>query len=372
MANTQRIAMPNTSQRILPIDAARGAVMLFSCLAHFAWWIHPAYPDASALLSGVGMVATPTFLLISGAMVGMLCAVPRPDRDLKSQLFNRGLFLLTVGHLLIASAEAHSNGGFSHTLRGITVVDEIGLATLVAAFYLPQLARFDNCVRLAQLAALVLALGAVINWIWLGLQFPTQAPVVRHLAIYALGLPLGHYLADFARGKVAAAAVAVRLLSMGALLALSAFALRGLRWFFDHDLAVQSVALDLTFKITEKSPPSPAYLLFFGGCALLLLGVTFSGVLPGRPRGEHAVTQAILHWLAVIGRASLFVFVLQYFLYWTLPDLLGIQPGRHAVLLFAGNVLLIRLAAGFWTRWRGNRWLTLGIKLPGSGIGSRA
>src|SRR3954471_11239631 len=102
----------HASQRIVPVDAARGSVMLFSCLAHFAWWIHGTYPAASDRLAAIGMVATPTFLMISGAMVGLLCVkAVRTGTDLKSQLFNRGLFLLTVGHLLIALAEAHVGGG---------------------------------------------------------------------------------------------------------------------------------------------------------------------------------------------------------------------------------------------------------------------
>src|SRR5689334_14526438 len=95
-------------RRIVAVDAARGAVMLFSCLAHFAWWIHGQYPAQSGLLAAIGMVATPSFLLISGAMVGMLCARNAGrGADLRSQFFNRGLFLLTIGHLSIALAEAH-------------------------------------------------------------------------------------------------------------------------------------------------------------------------------------------------------------------------------------------------------------------------
>ena len=35
------------SNRILPVDATRGMVMLFSCLAHFSWWIHATYPDTA-------------------------------------------------------------------------------------------------------------------------------------------------------------------------------------------------------------------------------------------------------------------------------------------------------------------------------------
>jgi uncharacterized membrane protein len=368
------------SKRILPIDASRGLVMLFSCLAHYAWWIHAQYADTSATLLGIGMVATPTFLLISGAMVGMLSG-SGGGRDLKSQLFNRGLFLLTVGHLLIALTEAHLNGGLGKTIWGVNVVDEIGLCTLMAAFLLPRLASFEFCVRLARLAALVLVTAWLLNLWWLpsdqltlkvdellvggpvsGVHFAAHSPIVQHVAIYVIGLPLGHLFAGFVRREIPAAGLASRLLKLGALLIGSALALRALRHLLDALGSQPSAAVDLTLRVTEKIPPSPAYLLFYGGCGLVIIGTLFRLSALPRPR-----VQETLEWFAVIGRASLFVFILQYFLYWTLPDLLGIQPNALSPLVFVGNVLLMRYAAGWWVALRGNRWLTFGIRLSPHG-----
>jgi uncharacterized membrane protein len=366
------------SRRILPIDAARGLVMLFSCLAHFAWWIHAAYPDASATLAGIGMVATPTFLMLSGAMAGMLCAAAGQERrDLKSQLFNRGLFLLTVGHLFIALAEAHLSGSLVRTIRGVTVVDEIGLCTLTAAFFVPQLANSEICWKIARRAVIVLCIVWMYNVFWLPANgsslafeqiliggniasgnFTAHTPVLQHLAIYAIGLPLGHFFASYVRREISLQTVASRLALIGALLASTAIVLRVARQFFDHLPALHSAAMDLTLKLTEKTPPSPGYLLFFGGCALLLISTLFRLTVNTR-----RWIQASLEWLAVIGRASLLIFVLQYFLYWTLPDLLDIHPNKLAAGFFIANVLLIRLVAGAWGRLRGNRWMTFGIKL---------
>jgi uncharacterized membrane protein len=366
------------SRRILPIDAARGMVLLFSCLAHFAWWIHGVYPDVGATLAGIGMVATPTFLMLSGAMVGMLCAnAGQNGLDLRSQLFNRGLFLLTVGHLLIALAEAHLSGGLTRTLRGVTVVDEIGLCTAVAAFFVPQLANPKLCNTIAFVAALALVLAWLMNMFWLPgasvtlsaeemlvggnmtmANFTAHTPVLQYLAIYSIGLPLGHYFATYARREIPLRAVAVRLASAGVLLVSAALALRVVRYAFDQLPALHSPEMDLTLKITEKTPPSPAYLLFFGGCGLLLIGAMFR-----LSESKHTWSRASLEWSAVIGRSSLLIFVLQYFLFWTLPDLLGIHPNKLAALLFVANVLLIRYVAGAWGRLRGNRWMTLGIKM---------
>jgi uncharacterized membrane protein len=366
------------SRRILPIDASRGLVMLFSCLAHFAWWIHGTYPDAGAFLSGIGMVATPTFLLISGAMVGMLCATSaRNGRDLKSQLFNRGLFLLTIAHLLIALAEAHETRGFSQTIRSVTVVDEIGLCTLVAAFFVPQLAIARNCSRIALVAALVLGIAWLENVFWFPADSSSVAieellvggnitaaktmahtPILQYLAIYTLGLPLGHLFASYVSKEISLPTVANRCLSVGVLCVSTGFALRMIRYVLDHFGTFHNQALEVTLTITAKTPPSPAYLLFFGGWGLVFVGSLFWLSLSSR-----SFVRAGMEWVAVIGRASLLVFVLQYFLYWTLPDMLDIHPNKLSVLLFVGNVLLMRYIAGVWGRARGNRWLTFGIKL---------
>ena len=367
-----------SSQRILPIDAARGLVMLFSCLAHFAWWIHGTYPEAGATLAGIGMVATPTFLMLSGAMVGMLCATAaQHGRDLRSQLFNRGLFLLTVGHLLVALAETHMSGDFWRTMRGVTVVDEIGLCTLVAAFFTLPLAGGRLCATVAMWAALAMCGSWLAYLYWLpsaavpleleqvlvGGNFTmpgmtAHTPILEYLAIYSMGLPLGHFFACYVRREISARDVAIRLASIGAVLVSAALALRVARYAIDQVLPLHGPAMDLTFKITGKSPPSPAYLLFFGGSGLLLVGAMFRLGMSASAR-----IRASLEWMAVIGRASLVIFVLQYFLFWTLPDLLNIHPNEVAGAYFIANVLLIGYVAAAWGRVRGNRWMTFGIKL---------
>jgi hypothetical protein len=377
--------MPAGSRRILPIDASRGLLMLFASLAHFSWWIHQAYPEGSAVLAAIGMVATPTFLMLSGAMVGMLCAAAaRNGRDLKSQLFNRALFLLTVGHLLIALSEAHLSGGLTRTIRGVTVVDEIGLCTLIAAFFIPRLANAELCARIARRAVIALGIVWLYNIFWLpdsatslaveelliggnikSAAFAAHSPVLQHIAMYAIGLPLGHFFARYVAQQVTLREVANRCVAIGLLLLSSGCLLRVLRHFADLTAWLHHPAIDQTLTMTQKTPPSPAYVMFYGGFGLLSIGILFW--LTGNAR---SFARAGLEWMAVIGRASLLVFVLQYFLYWTLPDLLNIHPNRFCVLVFVGNVLLMRYIAGVWGRVRGNRWMTFGIKLPGSPSGS--
>ncbi|MEO8017820.1 MAG: hypothetical protein ABI769_08405 [Pseudomonadota bacterium] len=364
------------------MDATRGALMLFSCLAHFAWWIHGSYPHLSGTLAGIGMIATPSFLLVSGAMVGLLCSTPaRAGRDLTSQLFNRGLFLITVGHFLISLSEAHSNGGLFKTLTGVSVVDEIGLSTLIAALLVPRLSNPQFCRRVAEFAAATLLASWVANLLWMpesafgmglknvliggnavaGHTGSYTGPTLQYMALYALGLPLGHLFGAFAGGRVTASEIAKSVATTGASLLALCCVLLAVRYAIDHGAFFDQTpraGLDLTLRVTVKSPPSPAYALFFCGFGLLMVASAFW--LSDR---RSAPGTAVLQWLAVIGRASLFVFILQYFLYWTLPDLLGIEPNVLCFALFLGNVWLMQRAAILWGRFHGNRHLTFGIKL---------
>jgi uncharacterized membrane protein len=375
---TFRVSSGRTSDRLIAIDAARGLMMLFSCLAHFAWWLHAVYPSASADLASIGMVATPSFLLISGAMVGMLAAGNVRLQELKTKLFNRGLFLLTIGHALISLAEAHQDGGLLLTIKNASVVDEIGLATVLASLSLPFLAHEHVARRVASIAIVIFCVCWIVVMFW----HPTSnagliakqvllggdssaprvhvytSPMLQYLSIYAMGLPLGHVLKRRIARTDTTVSLASLALIVGGSLAIGAFALHMVIDAFAAHGPTLSLkeALTLTARVTHKIPPTPLYLAFFAGTGLALTGLLMT------LNARHIATRW-LSWLATIGRASLFVFVLQYFLYWTLPDLLGINVNRWCALVFILNVLLIYHAAAIWAQFGGNRLLTLGIPL---------
>ena len=65
------------SSRVASIDSARGAAMLFVCLAHFAnAYQFVSGADASGMyLVLIGMVASPTFVIVSGFVAGFLSAL---------------------------------------------------------------------------------------------------------------------------------------------------------------------------------------------------------------------------------------------------------------------------------------------------------
>src|SRR5687767_2506611 len=67
--------------RLRGIDAARGAAMAFVCLSHFGLEYFRPFGGATAQVTmyRIGMVASPTFMLISGMMLGLLYGSRREE-----------------------------------------------------------------------------------------------------------------------------------------------------------------------------------------------------------------------------------------------------------------------------------------------------
>lgn len=92
--------------RIAELDAARGIAMLLVCLTHFS----DVHFVRSLALDGwcgmglalVGKVATPTFVLVSGILMGYQTEAAAGAARFRMHLLVRALFLVTIGYLLIA------------------------------------------------------------------------------------------------------------------------------------------------------------------------------------------------------------------------------------------------------------------------------
>ena len=95
------------SSRLPALDVARGLAMVLVCLSHFVWSATQTVGDTRTfdLLTKLSMIATPTFLLVSGITLGYLHGL-RGDgyRRLATKLPERGLLLLSVVHLLMLPA----------------------------------------------------------------------------------------------------------------------------------------------------------------------------------------------------------------------------------------------------------------------------
>jgi peptidoglycan/LPS O-acetylase OafA/YrhL len=108
-----RITAP--SSRITGIDAARGCAMFLVCLSHIKQHTVPSYPDLHEALVLVTRIATPTFLLLSGFVIGHVLRSSRRS-NVGISLLDRGLFLILIAHLLLGWTDIHQAGCTSGSL----------------------------------------------------------------------------------------------------------------------------------------------------------------------------------------------------------------------------------------------------------------
>ena len=349
--------------RLLAVDAARGTAMLLVFLSHFADTYFAAADAAHARtrlgLQVVGYLATPSFMLISGLMLGLLLERRREGfAPVRRALQRRGLFLLTIGHALIAVAQLPSLPSPGEALRELEVTDTIGVALLVGPLLVP---RLRSRVRLL-LAAGLYALSQVLVYAWtpqgtaaqlakdvlLGISDSHHLlvygfPFVPWLALYFAGSVLGEWLAHaLAEGRVEA--VRTRLLrlaaGLGGVAAAGLAAYAATRWVQGRAAGLPAgaqQALEALRHATSplsKMPPGLTYLALYCGLAL--------GILALLLRAERAgLLGPYLRVAAMLGRHSLLAFVLQFYVYYALLPWLGLRCSAAWPLYLLATVLLL-------------------------------
>ncbi len=344
--------------------------MCFVFSAHFTTIYFHDEPDSFRyqLLTGISFVASPAFILISGMMVAFLREL-RPERfgAFRRTLVDKGLFLLTLGHVAIALS--HIPGyGLRSSFVCLFITDVIAICILVGPAIV---AHVRAPARLAIGAALIATSWAfvvgreagVVPAIFLvellfgppiaqgGLV--TGWPPVPWLGLYLVATYFGERLGrleaagEDARVKRLLAYSGAGFVLAGATLKLAARA-KGL----DLDVPVESALFAMTSPI-RKFPPSIAYFLFYGGCAFFILWTMAS--LDGTRL--FARTRATLE---TVGQTSLFAFVAQFFVYYTALYLLDLPVGPLWPVIFAGTVALLIGATLLWHRSGWNRFLTVG------------
>ncbi|HEY4188604.1 MAG TPA: heparan-alpha-glucosaminide N-acetyltransferase domain-containing protein [Polyangia bacterium] len=345
------------TRRSLFIDATRGLAMALVCVSHFGISYFGFAGDRrdKDLTGLIALPATPTFVILSGLLLGFLSVRNRatfPDLGLK--LMDRGLFLLGPAHALIVAAHLLS----FKSARFIFVTDAIGICILTGPWLVKAL---SSTARLALGTGLLLVAwclfltwkplgvgGGLVRSIFIGdapfahgwLTFP----LLPWLGTYLVATPLGELLAVWiAAGKNWVARLgSVSLVVMAAGLVLHLLG-RG-----------QSPAIRDLLSGLKKYPPGPAYLLACGGGGLGM--TTFLGWLEQRKR-----LMSLLSLLATVGRSSLVVFVVQYFIYYVGFTFLRLPVTHLWPIYLATSLVLVFGVAFSWDRYLGNEYLTVGL-----------
>jgi len=361
-----------SSERWLAIDASRGVAMVFVCLSHFAtgYFASIGHPERQDLTDRISMLASPAFMLISGSMLGLLSATRSTERfaRVRDKLMDRGLFLIIVAHALIVVAHLPLRDGPRAWMRWGFITDTIGVCLVFG----PAIVR-----RLSASARLALA-GTMytVSWWLVPAWHPTllvarfikdtvvgpmgtstrlyNFPLLPWFAVYLAGTALGGEMAKRrARGEssvhlvleVGSAAAAVAAVCIAFVVATHPSALipTGDEFTRLSDLASPF----------QKLPPAPLYLLGYGGLALMMMGALMWAE-------EHALGMRALRAASLVGRASLFVFILQYYVNFVIAPLLHLPDTRWWPLFFAGSLAVIYMATTAWMAAGLNRLITVG------------
>ena len=355
------------------IDEARGGAMFMVLTTHFAWiyFVDGAHPATQGTLMFVSQIATPTFMMLSGLLAAFLAALrPESFERLRWKLIDRGVFMLTIGHLIILVGYIPYAGGIGHAIRYAQITDAIAVAIIVGPWLIT---RLSARARFFLGLAIYLAGGAVMLW-WHPsspvLEFVKQTlvgervsgrgfwnyhfPVLPWLSVYLVGTSLGGRIAAYVKGNDVDG-VARWLARLGWTAFLAAIALRGGAVLLERASLPGGAEMHAIFSLSKKVPPGPGYLLFFGGLALLFMRGALllerSGRLPGFRRT-----------CAMLGRTSLFVFILQELVYVGGFSLLRLPYTPFWPLYFMLSVILIVSIARMWDERGLMRIMTVGLE----------
>ena len=351
--------------------------MLFVCLSHFASiflapWDNPSLSPivqwSGMLAVDISMMASPTFVSVSGIVVGYLYRCnPQGMPALRRKLIDRGLFLLLVGHGLLAVpsyVQFHRTPG---ALRFEMITDAIGVAIIIG----PSLLMWISARGRIVVGTGLLALAWCVSYLWAphgtfasimaryAFGFTDELsgfPFIPWLGVYVLATVLGERVGTYARasqprrGDALFLRVAMISLGIGIAATVARHMVRALTpaLMNEHDSLFGFVAA------SRKFPPGPIYLLLFGGAGMILIAKAFS---LSRDDKWAPLTRP----LGAIGRASFFVFILQSYVYYIALPPLGLPYPQLWPLYYVTSLLFFLAAAALWNAFDGNRFLTIGL-----------
>lgn len=355
------------SLRLTALDATRGIAMLLVCLSHFAGsYLSPEHATARHISFLVGMIASPTFVVISGVMLGYLVGTSGPaSGQLRARLGQRGLFYLLAGHLLITGAYVGSTA--QPPWAAVFITDAIGVAMLAGPAIVIATAPWIRLgLSLAVLAGSCLVSSAwrphplalvVLKAVAVGDVGPDNPlwyafPVIPWFSAYLAGTVLGERLGgirklaeDEARGGGLLGVTGVLMVGTAVATVLAQKWLPSVRTV----LAPPSSAVHW-FSAYQKVPPGPVYLAFFGGIGLMAAACLM--------RWHRSLLPPVRKLVGPIGRSSFFVFMLQYYVFIFVLPRIRLAYTSLWPLYYLASVVGIWYCAVLWDRHHCNRFLT--------------
>lgn len=361
--------------RITEFDEARGLAMILVCLSHF-WGLHLVINEmdsegwVSALLA-VTKVAAPMFVLISGMLLGYQLQVRNDARVFRLRVLDRALFLLTVGHMLIAIPGALRYGGLGPSFMRGFMTDTLAVCLVVGVLVMP-LVKGRHLIFLG-------GAGMMAEWLVWALWVPDAAwahtvsavfigpvsgdpvffnfPLLPWVAWYLVGCGIGKRMD--ARQPMDRLQAGRQFRIIGAGMAGAALLCKGasIAWLSMTDQPMPSWWV-FVWAADQKLPPGPMYVLLYSGLGLGLMGLLFASA----SRGFAYIRTSVF---VSIGQSSLVIFIVQAYLYYgglyalKLADV-TLTPVTAMVYL-ALSLLIVWGCAKVLTKYGVMQYMTLGI-----------
>jgi uncharacterized membrane protein len=360
-------------KRLQEIDAVRGTAMIAVCLSHFIF-VNPSYIGNSMTLQTFRIIvrfASPAFMIISGMMLGYLYKNNIEKWDVvKEKLIDRGLFLLSIGHLFMMSGHIMVSQGFYSLLKWEFITDNIGINIIIGCIIMTKLR--DNLILALSIIILFSNYLILLNWFpglnsldilkeaIIGSLQPSHFnwifPFLPWLGIYLFGIYIGRILTKkinlYGRENIAKFFISW---SLG--LMISAMAVKGTMKFLFH---ISGDGWNLGC-VTCRNPASIGFFIFFGSITFALLFMFFKF-------GNHNPLKIYIRYASMLGRNSFMIFVIQYYIYYTILFKLKLSYSLLWPLYFFITLTIISLAIYFWdrnglNRLIGIRWIAKSIAI---------
>jgi hypothetical protein len=312
--------------------------MILVILAHVRWLLDESTvsPASYLILAMSTRIASVAFMSVSGTMISYFLFYRDHWMPVYQKYIRRAVFLIVLIHPAIRLATYYyldDPGGLGYSmLHDYPITDTIALSLILA----PPIIRITGATARAALALLLLAITppvvafchpgggamgilkevlfgvageetAILNFAW---------PVVPWLAIFLSGTLLGQALAKVRKNLVPASILRNRLRMIAIILAaVGVFLTTAYKALKTSYGDVVSPELLLAIYPSRTTSLLPIYL------AVLVL--VFSILLERLDiRGQY---NRIAWFASVFGRTSLFTFVTQFVVVWTIPALLGLK-----------------------------------------------
>jgi hypothetical protein len=353
--------------------------MALVCLSHFVTTYGRTSGDSLDALYILTLMSAPTFMIVSGTLLGYFHVTRRTEFSRVVHSFTgRAIFMLTVGRVFICIGNIAWSGGAWESLKYVYITDTVALNMLIGPRLIGSVPPRMRAVL--SLAFVAVTWNAVLWWnpgtpalellkesVFGDFQYSYfhklhyAFPLLPWFSLYFVSTCLGEKLGRLRQSK-GDLEWQFYFIKWGVASIGAALGIKVVYWLTKPHLGIATDDLTL-YHLTgvgQKSPPSIVYFMSYGGAAVLMI------VAVAR-LGDARWLAALRRWAGILGRSSLFVFVLQYYVYFTAFYLLHLRRSVLWPLYFVASLAFLVATARAWELAGLNRWMTIS---PWLGVGS--